>query len=60
MNTEYIKVIFEENKDIFKESGLDVESPEDLKDIMISYIISNMQYDFGIDLDKNKLFKESE
>ena len=57
MNMDYIKTIFEENKEIFEESGMDIESPEDLKDTMESYIIDNMAFDFGIDLDKNKLFK---
>ena len=60
MNMDYIKTIFEENKEIFEESGMDIESPEDLKDTMESYIIDNMAFDFDIDLDKNKLFKESE
>ena len=60
MNMDYIKTIFEENKEIFEESELDVESPEDLKEVMESYIIDNMAFDFSIDLDKNKLFKESE
>lgn len=58
MNNKYIKELFEENKETFIESGMDILSPEDLKDMMISYITSNMQYDFDIDVDENKLFKK--
>ena len=56
MNKEYLKKIFEENKKEFLESEMDIDSPEDLEDVMISYITSNMQYDFDIDIDSNKLF----
>lgn len=56
MNKEYIKELLEENKEKFFEAGLDITSPEDLEDMMISYITSNMQYDFNIDVLTNKLF----
>lgn len=58
MNEEYIKELFEENKDKFVESGMDIYSPKDLKDMMISYITSNMQYDFDIDVLESKLFNQ--
>lgn len=58
MNNEYIKELFEENKEKFVEAGMDILSPEDLKDTMISYITSNMQYDFDIDVLESKLFNQ--
>lgn len=58
MNDEYIKELFEENKEKFVEAGMDILSPEDLKDTMISYITSNMQYDFDIDVLESKLFNQ--
>lgn len=59
MNIEYLEKLFEENKEKFEEEeGLDIMSVEDLKDMMIYYIISNMQYDFDIDIEEEKLFKE--
>ena len=60
MNMEYIKELFEENKEVFLENGLDIENEEDLKDMMISYITSNMQYDFNIDIIEDRLFKKGD
>ena len=59
MNKDYIKELFEENKEAFIDSELDIENPQDLEDVMISYITSNMQYDFDIDIDSNKLFSNA-
>lgn len=56
MNKEYIKEIFEKNKKIFKNSELEIKSVEDLESQIISYVISNLQYDFNIDIDQDKLF----
>lgn len=56
MNKEYIKELFEENKETFLESGMDISNPNDLEEMMISYITSNMQYDFDIDVLENRLF----
>ena len=58
MNNEYIKKLFEENKEKFVQAGMDILSPEDLKDTMISYITSNMQYDFDIYVLESKLFNQ--
>ena len=33
---------------------------EDLVSFMLDYVISNMQYDFNIDIDKNKIIIEKE
>lgn len=58
MNKEYIKEIFEENKETFLDSEMEISTPEDLENLMISYITSNMQYDFNIDVSENKLFNQ--
>ena len=59
MNTEYIKELFEENKETFLEAGMDILTPEDLENMMISYITSNMQFDFDIDVSEDKLFNKT-
>lgn len=59
MNKEYIKELFEENKEIFLEAGMDILTPEDLENMMISYITSNMQFDFDIDVSEDKLFNKT-
>lgn len=59
MNKEYIKELFEENKETFLEAGMDILTPEDLENIMISYITSNMQFDFDIDVSEDKLFNKT-
>ena len=56
MNKEYIKELFEKNKKIFMDYELDIDTPEDLENFMESIIISNMEYDFHIYPDVNKLF----
>ena len=56
MNKEYIKELFEENKETFLELGMDISNPNDLEEMMISYITSNMQYDFDIDVLEDRLF----
>lgn len=59
MNKEYIKELFEENKETFLEAGMDILTPEDLENMMISYITSNMQFDFDIDVSEDKLFNKT-
>lgn len=59
MNKEYIKELFEENKETFLEAGMDILTPEDLENTMISYITSNMQFDFDIDVSEDKLFNKT-
>lgn len=58
MNKEYIKELFNEYQQKFIDSGYDMETPEDLEDFMESIIISNMEYDFNIYPDVNKLFNK--
>ncbi len=59
MNKEYIKELFEENKETFLEAEMDILTPEDLENMMISYITSNMQFDFDIDVSEDKLFNKT-
>lgn len=56
INNEYLKELLKENKEL-KQYCVDIE---DLLSFMLDYIVSNMQYDFNIDIDKNKLIIESE
>lgn len=56
MNKKYIEELFNKNKKLFLENN--IESPEELEEQMLAYITSNMQYDFDIDVDIEKLFKE--
>lgn len=58
MNKEYIKELFEENKDNFIKFGYDMETPEELEEFMESIIISNMEYEFHIYPDVDKLFNK--
>lgn len=58
MNKEYIKELFEENKEKFIKFGYDMETPEELEEFMESIIISNMEYDFHIYPDVDKLFNK--
>lgn len=57
MNYEYLEKLFEENKEIFREH-IDMESPEDLEQLLIDYMVNNLQFDFDIDLDIAELFKK--
>ncbi len=54
MNKEYIKELFEEKKEVFIHSELDIETPKDLEDYMEAIIISNMQFDFNISPNADK------
>ena len=56
MNKEYLKKLVEENKETFVEKGIDIENEEDLEQLLIDYMVNNLQFDFGIDLDTDKLF----
>ena len=58
MNKEYIKEMFEEYKETFEEYELEIETPEDLESFIETTIISNMQYDFNITPDTDKLFNK--
>ena len=51
INEEYLEQLLRENKEL-KQYCID---KEDLLSFMLDYIVSNMQYDFNLDIDKNKL-----
>ena len=59
MNKEYIKELFEDKKEVFIHSELDIETPKDLEDYMEAIIISNMQFDFNISPNADKLFNRN-
>ena len=56
MNKEYIEKIYEENKDIFLDNGLDIISANDLEDFLKEIINSNFMFDFDYDIITDKLF----
>ena len=56
INKEYLEKLLKEHQEL-RQYCVDIE---DLLSFMIDYVISNMQYDFNIDIDKNKLIIESE
>lgn len=56
MNKEYLKEVFENNKDTLIDSECDIKSVDDLDNLICSYITTNMQYDFKIELDIDRLF----
>lgn len=56
INKKYLEDLLKENKSL-RQYCVDVE---DLVSFMLDYVISNMQYDFNIDIDKNKIIIESE
>ena len=56
MNKEYIKELFEENKNNLID--YEINSAEELESIMESYVISNLQYDFHLYPDSDKLFNK--
>ncbi len=57
MNKQYLKEIFENNKEEFINGEQELSSIEELKDYIRETISSNILYDFNIDIDLNKLFE---
>lgn len=55
MNKEYIKEIFNEYQQNFINSGLDMETSNDLEDFMKSILISSVQSNFDANIDIDKL-----
>ena len=53
INNEYLEEILKENEEL-KQYCVDIE---DLLSFMLDYVVGNMQYDFNIDIDKNKLIE---
>lgn len=57
MNKDYLKEFYAANKQKFEDYELDINSFDDLVDYLCATIKSNLQYDLGIDIDTDKLFK---
>lgn len=57
MNKVYLASFYEKNKNKLLESEQNINSLEDLVDYIYSTILSNIQYDFGIDIDLKELFE---
>lgn len=58
-NKKYLQEVFASNED-FPEEEYPICSIEDMADQIISYIVSNFEYDYGMSLDVEQLFKEKE
>ena len=59
MNQDYLKKFYNENKEKFLDNEQEINSLEDLIDYIKFTIVSNIQYDFGIDFDLKQLFDDS-
>lgn len=57
MNKDYLKEFYVANKQKFEDYELDINSIDDLVDYLCATIKSNLQYDFGIDIDTDNLFE---
>lgn len=57
MNKDYLKEFYDANKQKFEDYELDINSMDDLVDYLCATIKSNLQYDFGMDIDTDKLFE---
>ncbi len=57
MNLDYLRDFYDKNKEKFLESEDSIESFDDLVDYIEGTVSSNFEYDFHINVDVNKLFK---
>lgn len=55
MNKKYLEEFYEENKDSLLDSDQDINGFMDFVEYIKSTITSNIQYDFNLDIDINKL-----
>lgn len=60
MNKEYLEEFYEENKDSLLDSDQDINGFMDFVEYIKSTITSNIQYDFNLDIDINKLLDINE
>ena len=58
MNKEYLKRFYEENIEKFNDREVEINSYEEFEDYLIANITSNLQYDFNLDIDIDKLFQK--
>jgi len=59
MNKEYIKELFDEYQQDIIDCGYDMETPEDLENLIEDIVISNLQFDFHMYPDADKLFNKN-
>lgn len=59
MNKEYLKKFYEENIEEFIDREVEVNSLDEFEDYLITNITSNLQYDFNLDIDTEKLFNNT-
>jgi len=55
MDKEYLEEFYEENKDSLLDSDQDINGFMDFVEYIKATITSNIQYDFNLDIDINKL-----
>ena len=55
MNKEYLEEFYEENKNALKDSEQEINGFMDFVEYIKATIKSNIQYDFNMDIDINKL-----
>lgn len=60
MNKEYLEEFYEENKDSLLDSDQYINGFMDFVEYIKSTITSNIQYDFNLDIDINKLLDINE
>ena len=55
MNKEYLEEFYEENKNVLRDNEQSMNGFMDLVEYIKTTIKSNIQYDFNLDIDINKL-----
>ena len=60
MNKEYLEEFYEENKNVLKDSEQEINGFMDFVEYIKDTITSNIQYDFNLDIDVNKLLEIDE
>ncbi|MBQ4584514.1 MAG: hypothetical protein IJA94_06470 [Bacilli bacterium] len=60
MNKEYLEEFYEENKNALKDSEQEIKGFMDFVEYIKDTITSNIQYDFNLDIDVNKLLEIDE
>lgn len=58
MNQDYLKKFYNDNKEKLLDNEQEINSLEDLIDYIKFTLASNIQYDFGIDIDLKQLFDD--
>ena len=55
MNKEYLEEFYEENKNVLRDNEQNINGFMDFVEYIKTIIKSNIQYDFNLDIDINKL-----